>query len=177
MTWQERIDEELASLESARDELRLQVHLGAAEARGVWDKAEKDFEHLEGRLKVLRTASSESVGEIAATTRLLMREIHACYDRVRELIDFENPEFAPELALMLHHCDPRRAALEYLDWIEAGQFEGANLARYFPPNIVDQLAESDNPFGEVRSQSVAVLFADIVGFTHMHFGREIRVHE
>ena len=45
--------------------------------------------------------------------------------------------------------------------------ERANLARYFPPNIVDQLAESDNPFGEVRSQSVAVLFADIVGFTHM----------
>ncbi len=43
----------------------------------------------------------------------------------------------------------------------------ANLARYFPPNIVDQLAESDNPFGEVRSQSVAVLFADIVGFTQM----------
>jgi adenylate cyclase len=42
-----------------------------------------------------------------------------------------------------------------------------NLARYFPPNMVDQLAEADNPFGEVRSQSVAVLFADIVGFTQM----------
>jgi adenylate cyclase len=41
------------------------------------------------------------------------------------------------------------------------------LARYFPPNMVDQLAEADNPFGEVRSQSVAVLFADIVGFTQM----------
>jgi adenylate cyclase len=45
--------------------------------------------------------------------------------------------------------------------------ERANLARYFPPNMVDQLAESDSPFGEVRSQSVAVLFADIVGFTQM----------
>ena len=45
--------------------------------------------------------------------------------------------------------------------------ERANLARYFPPNIVDQLAEADNPFGDVRSQSVAVLFADIVGFTQM----------
>lgn len=42
-----------------------------------------------------------------------------------------------------------------------------NLARYFPPDIVDQLAETDDPFGEIRSQSVAVLFADIVGFTHM----------
>lgn len=45
--------------------------------------------------------------------------------------------------------------------------ERNNLARYFPPNIVDQLAETDNPFGEVRTQSVAVLFADIVGFTMM----------
>jgi len=45
--------------------------------------------------------------------------------------------------------------------------ERANLARYFPPNLVEQLAGSDNPFGEVRSQTVAVLFADIVGFTHM----------
>ena len=45
--------------------------------------------------------------------------------------------------------------------------ERTNLARYFPPNIVDQLADTDNPFSEVRTQSVAVLFADIVGFTHM----------
>jgi adenylate cyclase len=41
----------------------------------------------------------------------------------------------------------------------------ANLARYFSPNMVDELAEVDSPFGTVRTQSVAVLFADIVGFT------------
>ncbi len=41
----------------------------------------------------------------------------------------------------------------------------ANLARHFPPTIVDQLAERDQPLGEVRAQPVAVLFADIVGFT------------
>lgn len=43
--------------------------------------------------------------------------------------------------------------------------ERANLARYFPPNMVDSLAEKDEPLGAVRTQSVAVLFADIVGFT------------
>ncbi|MEQ9638944.1 MAG: adenylate/guanylate cyclase domain-containing protein [Alphaproteobacteria bacterium] len=41
----------------------------------------------------------------------------------------------------------------------------ANLARHFAPTIVDQLAERDDPLGEVREQPVAVLFADIVGFT------------
>src|SRR5690606_33509576 len=43
----------------------------------------------------------------------------------------------------------------------------ANLARYFSPNLVDALSERDEPFGPVRRQSVAVLFADIAGFTRM----------
>ncbi|MBV9704696.1 MAG: response regulator, partial [Methylobacteriaceae bacterium] len=41
----------------------------------------------------------------------------------------------------------------------------ANLARYFSPNIVEVLAEQDEPLGPVRRQDVAVLFADIVGYT------------
>jgi adenylate cyclase len=41
----------------------------------------------------------------------------------------------------------------------------ANLARYFSPNLVDILAGQDEPLGPVRRQDVAVLFADIVGFT------------
>jgi adenylate cyclase len=40
-----------------------------------------------------------------------------------------------------------------------------NLARHFSPNVVDELASTDEPFGPVRRQEVAVLFADIVGFT------------
>ncbi|MCB1451831.1 MAG: adenylate/guanylate cyclase domain-containing protein [Nitratireductor sp.] len=44
--------------------------------------------------------------------------------------------------------------------------ERANLSRYFPPNLVDELAQKTKPVGEVRSQEIAVLFADIVGFTH-----------
>ena len=51
-----------------------------------------------------------------------------------------------------------------LTQIEAER-ERANLARYFSPNMVDSLATADRPLGEARSQQVAVLFADIVGFT------------
>ena len=40
-----------------------------------------------------------------------------------------------------------------------------NLARHFSPNVVDQLATDDEPFGPIRRQDDAVLFADIVGFT------------
>lgn len=40
-----------------------------------------------------------------------------------------------------------------------------NLARYFSPRMVDALERRDEPMGQVRRQNVAVLFADIVGFT------------
>ncbi len=43
--------------------------------------------------------------------------------------------------------------------------ERANLSRYFPPSMVEELAQRNEPMGGVRSQKVAVLFADIVGFT------------
>jgi len=43
----------------------------------------------------------------------------------------------------------------------------SNLSRYFSPNMVDELAESDLPLASTRRQDVAVLFTDIVGFTAM----------
>jgi PAS domain S-box-containing protein len=41
----------------------------------------------------------------------------------------------------------------------------ANLARYFSPKVVETLAARDKPFGPVRRQELAVLFAEIFGFT------------
>lgn len=43
----------------------------------------------------------------------------------------------------------------------------ANLARYFAPAIVDELAAKDDAFDSITEQSAAVLFADVVGFTKM----------
>jgi adenylate cyclase len=43
----------------------------------------------------------------------------------------------------------------------------ANLARYFSPNLVEMLAERNEPLGGLRRETVGVLFVDIVGFTQM----------
>ncbi|MEQ8655061.1 MAG: adenylate/guanylate cyclase domain-containing protein [Kiloniellales bacterium] len=43
--------------------------------------------------------------------------------------------------------------------------ERSNLARYFSPNVVEELSHNDEPLKQVRNQTVAVLFVDIVGFT------------
>src|SRR5439155_11134701 len=53
--------------------------------------------------------------------------------------------------LLIHH-----AAIER---------ERTNLARYFSPNVVEELSKHDEPLKQVRMQNVAVLFVDIVGFT------------
>jgi adenylate cyclase len=50
---------------------------------------------------------------------------------------------------------------------QAAERARGNLARYFSPHFAAMLAERDEPLGAVRRQNVAVLFADIVGFTRM----------
>jgi adenylate cyclase len=57
-----------------------------------------------------------------------------------------------------------RALLRRQIMIESNR---ARLARYFSPNLVDELQMVEAPLDEVRSQQIAVLFADIVGFTRM----------
>ena len=49
--------------------------------------------------------------------------------------------------------------------------ERTNLARYFSPNVVEQLSGNDEPLKQIRTQNVAVLFADIVDFTAYTDGR------
>jgi adenylate cyclase len=43
--------------------------------------------------------------------------------------------------------------------------ERGNLARYFSPNVVEELSRNDESLKQVRTQNVAVLFVDIIGFT------------
>lgn len=43
----------------------------------------------------------------------------------------------------------------------------ANLARYFSPNVVDHLSTAQDALSGAHQQKVAVLFADIMGFTKM----------
>ncbi len=45
--------------------------------------------------------------------------------------------------------------------------ERASLARYFSPNVLDEIVEHVGPLTSVRKDNVAILFADIVGFTQL----------
>ncbi len=58
-----------------------------------------------------------------------------------------------------------RRYTELLNRQAAAERERSNLARYFSPNVVAELSKADEPLRSVRTQDVAVLFVDIVGFT------------
>lgn len=49
--------------------------------------------------------------------------------------------------------------------------ERENLARYFSPNVVEELSHNDEPLKQIRTQEIAVLFVDIVGFTQFSANR------
>ena len=59
-----------------------------------------------------------------------------------------------------------RRARRLVERQTAAERERANLSRYFSPNLVDELAQADQPLGPTQ-QHVAVLFVDMVGFTRV----------
>jgi adenylate cyclase len=84
------------------------------------------------------------------------------FDFVTKPVDLNDLELTVRKALAdvakLRELERRR---------EAAERARSNLSRYFSPNVVEFLAAQDEPLGAVRRETVAVLFADIVGFTRM----------
>lgn len=60
-----------------------------------------------------------------------------------------------------------RRLYKALDAKHASEQARANLARYFSPKLAETLAAKDQPLGAVRRQNLAILFADIIGFTRL----------
>lgn len=80
----QKVKEELEGLRRLRDELRVQAHLGKAEARERWEHLEKRWEHLEGRLATLRRESREPLHDIGEAARNLLDEIREGYRHLRD---------------------------------------------------------------------------------------------
>jgi adenylate cyclase len=57
--------------------------------------------------------------------------------------------------------------IEFQQRLNEIEAKRANLARYFSPNIVQNLMQSGGQFNIARTQIVTVLFVDIVGFTRV----------
>src|SRR6266852_2082483 len=114
---------------------------------------------LQERQSQVRAIIVSAYGDMANLRTAMNR---GAFDFVTKPVDLNDLEITIRKTLddvaRVRELDRRRAAAERAR---------TNLSRYFSPNIVEMLAERDEPLGAVRRQTVAVLFLDIVGFTRM----------
>ena len=80
----DKMEEAIAKLKTERDELRVQLHLLAAEAKDEWEEVEKRWEHLESRMKRVGDAASDAGEDVAAAGKQLAEEIGSAYQRIRK---------------------------------------------------------------------------------------------
>jgi adenylate cyclase len=114
---------------------------------------------LRQRRSAVRAIIVSAYGDMANIRTAMNR---GAFDFVTKPVDLNDLEITVRKTLdeiaRVRELDRRRAAAERAR---------ANLSRYFSPHFAALLAERDEPLGVVRRQNVAVLFADIVGFTRM----------
>jgi hypothetical protein len=81
-TWKKLI----ADLERERDELRLQAHLGRAEARDYLADAEAKLADLRQRAEAGRGAAREAADRIEEKAKALAAEIRTSFTKVRQAL-------------------------------------------------------------------------------------------
>ena len=81
-----KISQELDELKRLRDELRVQIHLGSAETRDLWEKTEQRFAQLEGRLKELKREVKGPLQNVGEAARYLLDEIGDAYHQIRNAL-------------------------------------------------------------------------------------------
>jgi SMC interacting uncharacterized protein involved in chromosome segregation len=86
MALRERLERELEDLRTTRDELRVRVHLGKMDAQTQWEQMEKQWQHVESKLKVAGEAGREIAEDVGEAASLAIEEMKAGYARLRKLL-------------------------------------------------------------------------------------------
>ena len=86
MALAERLERELEDLRTTRDELRVRLHLGKLEAQEQWKQIEKQWQHLESKLKLAGETGREIAEDMGDATRLAVEELKEGYERLRKLL-------------------------------------------------------------------------------------------
>jgi len=82
--WRERLRSELESLRTLRDELRVRIHLGKADAQDLWDHLERRFGELELHARRAAQRTEAPVHELGESARHLVEELRRGYRELRD---------------------------------------------------------------------------------------------
>jgi F0F1-type ATP synthase membrane subunit b/b' len=83
MSVEDRIESELQDLKRIRDELRVRIHLGKAEAKELWEKSEEKIEAVEAKVRSVRKQAEQPLDNVRDAARLLLDEIRDGFERIR----------------------------------------------------------------------------------------------
>jgi CBS domain-containing membrane protein len=79
----DRFQAEMEALRRTRDELRVQVHLGAAEAKELWERVEKKWHEAESRARHVAKTAEEPLQDVREAASQLLEEIRDGYKKIR----------------------------------------------------------------------------------------------
>ena len=82
-----RIEETISALKQQRDELALQIHLGAAEAKEEFENAKEKLDKMTEDFEPLKDAVAESAGNVLSSLQLVGEEVLASFGRIRKSLD------------------------------------------------------------------------------------------
>lgn len=91
---QEELGKIIENVKRQRDELKLKITLGRAEARDEWEEVEKKWRQLKGKREILARETGEaaksvgkSVGkETVTAAKNISEDIKEAYARIRKLL-------------------------------------------------------------------------------------------
>jgi len=86
MALREKLEEELKGLRATRDELRVRLHLGKLDAQDQWEQIEKQWQHVESKLKVAGETGREVAEDLGEAASLAVEELKEGYAKLRKLL-------------------------------------------------------------------------------------------
>jgi seryl-tRNA synthetase len=78
------IEETINALQQQRDELGLQIHLGAAEAKEEFDEAMQKLDKMSSDFEPVKDAAEESAENVLASLQLVGEELKSSFDRIKK---------------------------------------------------------------------------------------------
>ncbi len=79
-------EDEIETLKTLRDELRVQLNLAGKDARDRFAEAEASWQKLEGRIEHAGKESRDALRDVGEAARLLVDEIKEAYRHIRKLL-------------------------------------------------------------------------------------------
>jgi hypothetical protein len=80
------VSEIIESLERVRDEIKLKVHLAAADARDEWEELEKKLVHLRAKAGSIGRVAEDAAEDVGEAVELLGSELKRGYERLRKMV-------------------------------------------------------------------------------------------